>query len=263
MNIHPNAIIDPAAKLHESVSVGPGSIIEGDVEIGAGCTIASSVRIYGGCRIGANNHFDHGAVIGAAGQDLGFDRNKVTRTQIGDHNVFREGANIHRASKTEATIIGDHNYFMGNAHVGHDCVLGNHNVLTHGLVLAGHVTVGNYAFISGLVAVHQFANVGDYSMTAGCSKVVQDVPPYSTVDGNPAQWVGLNVVGLKRAGFDPEVRKAIKAAYQALTSGRLTRDVLEELKQGNPVAEVQTIIDFYEKSSRGVTGRGHKRQGGR
>lgn len=256
MKIHPTAIIDPKAELHESVEVGPYSIIEGNVSIQEGTIIESHVKICAGSEIGKFNRFHQGAVIGVMPQDLGFNQQLLTKTVIGDHNIFREYSNIHKGTKEDSpTVIGNKNYFMGNSHVGHDCILGNNNILTHGCVLAGHVTLGNFAFISGLAAVHQFCFVGDYSMVAGLAKVVQDVPPYSTVDGNPSTVVGLNSVGMKRAGFSPDVRNAIKHAYKLIYhSGMSTRKALDELEAStDSIEQVKYIIKFFRDSDRGVT----------
>ncbi|TGL60805.1 acyl-ACP--UDP-N-acetylglucosamine O-acyltransferase [Leptospira sarikeiensis] len=255
MKIHPTAIVDSKAELHESVEVGAYTIIERDVVIGEGTVIETGARIFAGTKLGKFNKVYHGAVIGVGPQDLGFDPNTPTKTIIGDNNTFKEYSNIHRGTKVDSpTIIGNRNYVMGNAHVGHDCILGDDNILTHGLVLAGHVTVGNKAFISGLVAVHQFCFVGDYAMIAGCSKVVQDVPPFATADGNPCTIIGLNTVGLKRGGFSPETRSAIKNAYKVIYhSGLNYRTALDQLEKesGHP-PEVLEIIKFFRNSDRGV-----------
>lgn len=142
---------------------------------------------------------------------------------------------------------------MGNFHVGHDCILGDHNIFTHGTVLAGHVDVGNYAFISGVAAVHQFCRVGDYSMIAGCAKIVKDVPPYATADGNPASIIGINSVGLKRSGMSPDMRNAIKGAYRVLYhSGMNIGMAVKELRKAQHPPEVEKIIQFVESSDRGI-----------
>ncbi|PJZ24178.1 acyl-[acyl-carrier-protein]--UDP-N-acetylglucosamine O-acyltransferase [Leptospira hartskeerlii] len=255
MKIHPTAIVDSKAELHESVEVGAYTIIEKDVVIGEGTVIETGARIFAGTKFGKFNKVHHGAVIGVGPQDLGFDPSTPSKTIIGDNNTFKEYSNIHKGTKVDSpTIIGNRNYVMGNAHVGHDCILGDDNILTHGLVLAGHVTVGNKAFISGLVAVHQFCFVGDYAMIAGCSKVVQDVPPFATADGNPCTIIGLNTVGLKRGGFSPETRSAIKNAYKVIYhSGMNYRAALDQLEKesGHP-PEVLQIIKFFRDSDRGV-----------
>jgi UDP-N-acetylglucosamine acyltransferase len=256
MKIHPTAIIDPRAELHESVEVGPFSIIEADVQIGEGTWIESCVRIYSGTRIGKFNKVHHTAVVGGLPQDISFKPETKTYTIIGDNNTLREGIILHRSTKENgATKIGNRNYLMGQTHIAHDCVLGDDNILVLNGQLAGHCHVGNCVFISGLVGIHQFCNVGDYSMLAGCSKVVKDVPPYSTIDGNPATVIGLNSIGLKRAGFSSDTRNKIKHAYKILYHSKMNiKQALEALhaeKDESP--EIKYIIKFFEESERGVT----------
>lgn len=254
MSIHPTAIIDQDAKIAPSASIGPYSIIESDVVIGENCQISSNVRIYRGTEIGTNNRIDHGCVIGCEPQDISFDPTDLTRTIIGDDNIFREAVNISRGSSPEqATIIGNSNYLMGTFHVGHDCVIGDHNILIHRSTLAGHVTVGNHVVIAGVSAIHQFCQVGDYSMTAGCAKIVKDVPPFAVADGNPATLIGINNVGLKRAGFSTARRKAIKLAYVTLYKKSLhLEEALVKLEQSGS-EDIDNIIRFYRNSKRGVT----------
>lgn len=255
MNIHPTAIIHDSARLHESVEVGPYTIIEAGVEIGEGCQIESAVRIYQGTRLGRNNRVCHGALLGCEPQDLGFAPEKSRPLLIGDHNQFREGVNISRGVKTEGgTQIGDHNYFMSGFHAGHDCRLGSHNIFGSNSTLAGHVELGERIFVSGLVAIHQFCFIGDYAMIAGCSKIVKDIPPYVTGDGNPARVIGLNTVGLRRAGIPAANRTAIKQAYKILYhSGLNTSQAVAQLKQETATPECNNILRFFEQSARGVT----------
>ncbi|MCW8945492.1 MAG: acyl-ACP--UDP-N-acetylglucosamine O-acyltransferase [Sedimenticola sp.] len=255
MNIHPTALVDDSAELHESVVVGPYSIIEADVAIGPNCRIESSVRIFQGTRIGENNRVCHGAVLGCEPQDLGFSPDKSRPLLIGNNNHFKEGVNISRGVKTEGgSQIGDHNYFMCGFHAGHDCRLGNHNVFGPNSTVAGHVELGDRIFISGLVAIHQFCFIGDYAMIAGCTKVVKDIPPYVTCDGNPARLIGLNSIGLRRAGIAAKNRSAIKQTYKTLYHSDLnTSQALSILKETAGTAETDKIIHFFEKSERGVT----------
>jgi len=253
MPVHPTALVDPSAELHPSVEIGPYSIIEADVRIGEGCVIESCVRLYEGARLGRFNRVHHDAVIGALPQDLSFDPATKTRTEIGDHNTFREYVSVHRGSKDEATRIGNHNYFMGTAHVAHDCRLGDHNILANGATLAGHVEVQHHAFLSGHTAVHQLCRIGAYAMVAGVSGVPRDVPPFVTVDGHRAEILGLNLVGLKRAGFAQERRSAIKRAYRLLyKSGLKPSDALGRLQAEKPNEDVIQIIHFVESSKRGL-----------
>lgn len=253
--IHPTAIVAPGARLDDSVFVGPYAIIEDGVEIGSGCRIESGVRLFTGTRMGRDNVVCHGAMLGTEPQDLSFLPERSRPLTIGDRNHFKEGVNISRGVKTETgTVIGDGNYLMGNFHAGHDCIIGNGNVLGHGSVLAGHVTVGDHVFLSGLVAVHQFCRIGDRAMIAGCSKVVKDIPPFSTGDGNPARIAGLNSVGLRRAGIPAESRAEIKRAYQVLYHAGLNiRQGLERLSSTPLTPEAQAVVDFFETSTRGVT----------
>lgn len=254
--IHPTAILGEGVQIHESVAIGPYSVIGNHVQIGEGCILDSSVRIYDHVILGKNNRINHSAAIGGAPQNLGFDYSIQSNVMIGDDNLFGEYFTVHRSSKEGgSTRIGNHCFLMENAHVAHDCRVGNHVVMVHCAALSGHVIADDYAFISGLTALHQFCRAGSYSMIAGCSKIVKDVPPYSTADGNPATIIGLNSIGMKRAGFKSEVRNAIKQAYKTIYhSGKNTKQALEELKkQPEIIREVQVIIDFFEQSERGVT----------
>lgn len=241
--IHPTAIVDDAADLHESVEIGPFAIIEKDVVIGAGCRIESNVRIYAGTRMGRDNRVCHGAMLGCEPQDLTFVPAKSKPLIIGDGNHFKECVHISRGVKTETgTLIGNSNYFMGNFHAGHDCVIGNNNILGHGSVLAGHVTIEDNAFISGLVAIHQFTYIGIRTMIIGCAKIVKDIPPYTIGDGNPARVSGVNSVGLRRAGFSAETRSAIKHAYkQIYLAGDNIQQALSKLENEPRTDEVAEI----------------------
>ncbi|MDF3821924.1 acyl-ACP--UDP-N-acetylglucosamine O-acyltransferase [Leptospira sp. 96542] len=256
MKIHPTAIIDPKAELHESVEVGPFCIIEKDVKIGEGTILEPMVKVLSGTRIGKFNKLYSGGSYGGIPQDLGFKPEVKTFLEIGDHNTFRENVVFHRGTKEGlATIIGNHNYLMGNVHIAHDCILGDHNIIVQSSMLAGHVQMGNKVFVSGLVGIHQFVRVGDYVMVGGLAKVVKDIPPYATIDGNPATVIGLNVVGLKRAGINPETRAAIKRVYKTIYhEGLNTKQALEKLKkEENFAPETKYVIDFFESSKRGVT----------
>ncbi|MCB1828791.1 MAG: acyl-ACP--UDP-N-acetylglucosamine O-acyltransferase [Gammaproteobacteria bacterium] len=253
--IHPTAIIDHHAEIHDSVEIGPFSIVERGARIGAGCRIESHVRIYSGTIIGCNNRICHGALLGCEPQDLTFTAANSKPLTIGDNNHFKEGVNISRGVKTDAgTIIGCGNYFMGNFHAGHDSIIGNNNVLGHASVLAGHVTIGDNAFISGLVAIHQFTYIGNRVMIAGCAKIVKDIPPFTIGDGNPARICGINSVGLRRAGFPPEVRMAIKLAYKRIyNSGENIHQALAALEEEPQTSEIVEVINFFKQSKRGVT----------
>lgn len=258
MSIHPTAVVDPSAKIHESVEIGPHSIIEKNVEIGENTIIESCVRICSGSRIGKGNHIFHNAVLGTLPQNLGFDLSLETELHVGDENIIREGVTISRSTRTDApTIIGNRNYIMGNFHMGHDSRMGDNNVLAQGSIVAGHVEMGSRIFISGVVAIHQFCRIGDYSMIAGLSRVVKDVPPYSIVEGNPAALTGLNMVGLKRAGLSFETQNAVREAYELLfLSNRSIKSAIEEIRSENKTTpEVELLLKFLETNERGIVDR--------
>jgi UDP-N-acetylglucosamine acyltransferase len=250
--IHPSATIEPGAELHPSVRVGPHSSIEAGARIGADCVIGSCVRVAGAVRMGAGNTVHHGVAIGDLPQDLSFAPTTETFVEIGDRNTFREHVTIHRATRAgSATRIGDDNFLMALSHVAHDCVLGDCNVFANGATLAGHVHVDHHCFLSGHTAIHQFARIGAYVMVSGLSGVSQDVPPFVTVDGHRADIVGLNVVGLRRAGFDQVARRRIKAAYQLIYRSGLGRDAaLARLQTEEPGPEVAEIIRFLSADRR-------------
>ncbi|MEM7181968.1 MAG: acyl-ACP--UDP-N-acetylglucosamine O-acyltransferase [Spirochaetota bacterium] len=254
--IHSTVIIGQDTDIHESVEIGPYSVIGNGVKIGEGTTIDTSVRIHDGVELGKHNRINHAAALGGSPQNIGFEHSTVSSVKIGDHNMFGEYFTVHRSSEEGgATTIGNHCFLMENAHVAHDCKVGDHVVMVHCAALSGHVVAEDYAFISGLTALHQFVRAGTHSMIAGCAKIVKDIPPYTTADGNPATIIGLNSIGMKRAGFKPDVRNAIKKTYKTLYhSGLNTKQALKELKaEENSIPEVQRIIDFFVQSDRGVT----------
>jgi len=254
MAIHPTAIVEPGAQVHPSAQIGPYSLIEAGAVIGPDCTIASHVRVGGTTRLGRANRVHHGAALGCDPQDLSFTPERVKPLVIGEHNEFREGVTVSAGLKSEAgTRIGDHNYLMAYAHVGHDCVLGDHNVLANAATLAGHVELEHHIFLSGQVAVHQFCRIGAYVLVGGVSGVPQDVPPFVLADGHRARILGLNVVGLRRNGFSQAQRQSIKAAYRTLFRGglRLT-EALVAIERDYPSPETRRIVRFVEASRRGI-----------
>ena len=226
-----------------------------EVSIDADSCIATGVRLYGGTRIGKRNRIDHGVVLGGDPQDLNFDPTIKTELHIGDDNQFREGCNVSRSSSPDRiTTIGSNNLLMNQVHLGHDCVVGNNNVFTQSCAVGGHVHVGNRVMVAGLVAVHQFVRLGDYAMIAGLAKVVKDVAPFMLVDGNPARTAGVNVVGLRRAGFDAAARARIKAAYKLIfRSGISLTHALEKLEEQTEHIEIAQLVQFLRDSKRGIT----------
>ena len=252
--IHPSAIVEAGAWVHESCRVGPYAIIEAGALIGPECLIEGHARIYGLTRLGRGNIVRHGATLGSTPQDLSYHPDKAKPLTIGDYNQFREYVNVSHGLKTDAgTGIGSHNYLMAFSHVGHDCQLGDHNLLANGATLARHVELDHHVFLSGQVAVHQFCRIGAYAMVAGVSGVPQDVPPFVTADGHRARIVGLNTVGLRRNGFDQAQRRLIKAVYHLLFRAGLPLQVaLNQAAATFPAPETDQILAFIRASQRGV-----------
>ena len=250
--IHPTAIIHPDAKLHPTVRVGPYAVIDGGVELGAGCVVGPHVYLTGLTSIGANNRFHAGCVIGDAPQDLKY-ADEPTRLRIGDGNVFREHATVHRSNKVaEDTVIGAHGLFMANCHVGHNSLIGDHVILANGALLGGHVTVGDRAFISGNSVVHQFVRVGTLAMLQGGSALSQDLPPFCVASGLNCVR-GLNAVGLRRAGYSSAERLELKRLYRLIfREGRAFRAALAEAQAKFTSAPAKTFIEFAAATKRGL-----------
>jgi len=255
--IHPSAIISPKAELGKNVRVGPYCIIGPNVTLGDDCVLHSHVVLEGTATFGKGNEFFPFAVVGGKTQDLKY-IGEPTALEVGDHNVFRENCTIHRGTHEELpTRIGSNNLFLCYSHIAHDCQLGDRIILSNNGSLAGHVTVEDHAIVSGLAAVHQFCRIGKHSIIGGCAKVTQDVPPFMTVDGNPASTRGLNLVGLQRRGFSETDIRDLKSAYKRLF---LKKDIslangLSSLKATAAAsnANVEHLIHFIEGSQRGVT----------
>jgi UDP-N-acetylglucosamine acyltransferase len=252
--IHPTAVVDPRAQVDSDVQIGPYAIIGPDVTISSGCRIGAHVLIDGHTTIGKNNRFFTGAVVGSQSQDLKY-RGGRTSLVIGDNNTIREYTTINvSTSEEKSTIIGSNNLLMAYAHVAHECLVRDGIVMANNATLAGHVTVEDKAILGGLAAVHQFARVGTLAIVGGCSKVVKDVMPYSMVDGHPAQWQGVNFIGLKRNGWSDEDRAHIKKAFKIICRSNLnTTQALERLRsEFDGCAGADHLIEFIERSERGV-----------
>ena len=250
--IHPTAIVHPKAKLDPTVQVGPYAVIDEGVEIGAQCVIGPHVYLTGSTRIGRRNRFHAGCVIGDAPQDLKYS-GEPTRLRVGDENVFREHCTVHRSNKIgEETVIGSHNFLMAHAHVAHNCVIGNHVILANGALLGGHVTVNDRAFISGNCLVHQFCRVGTLALMQGGSAISQDLPPF-TIAMNNNEICGLNLVGLRRAGFTAEQRLELKRLYHVLfRGGQNLRDAVATARKNFPSPAAVELLDFLAAARRGV-----------
>lgn len=249
--IHPLAWVSPKSQLGENVSIGPFSVIEDDVLIGSNTRIAGNVTIKSGTAIGADNQVSEGAVLGGvpqhmrAGDELG-------TLMIGNGNQIREYVTIHRGlTPSDSTKVGDGNMIMVNAHIAHDCHIGNNTVIVNNVMLAGHITVGDGAYFGGAAGVHQFCRIGRLAMIGGQSHLSQDVPPFVMVDGISNYIVGLNLVGLRRAGFTRDAIKDLKAAYRVIyRSGLLWDDTLEVLRntfKEGPAAELYAFLSTGER----------------
>jgi UDP-N-acetylglucosamine acyltransferase len=250
--IHPTAIVDPKAKLHKTASVGAYSIIDGDVAVGADCVIGPHVYLTGKTTIGLKNIFHAGCVIGDAPQDLKY-KDEVTELKIGDNNVFREQVTIHRSTTpSDATIIGANNYLMVNCHVGHNCTIGNHVIMANGALLGGHVTVNDRAFISGNCLLHQFVRVGTVALMQGGSAISKDLPPYTIARGDNG-ICGLNVLGLRRAGFNAEQRAEVKRLYRLLfRTGLKMHAAIAEARRKFSSPAALVMLDFVSTAKRGI-----------
>ena len=253
--IHPTAIVDPAAELAADVQVGPYSIIEAPVTIDAGTRIGPHVIIRPYTTIGKRNRIFQFAVIGEIPQDLKF-QGEESYLVIGDDNTIREFATLHRgtAGGGGVTRIGNHNLLMAYTHVAHDCQVGNHVIMSNAATLAGHITVGDYAIIGGLSAVHQFCKIGAYAFIGGCSAVARDIPPFCMAVGNRAKLVGLNLVGLKRRGFSHATLEILRQAFDLLFLSDLTqKEALDQVRERFPEEPaIQTLLAFIESSERGI-----------
>lgn len=252
-DVHPAAVVSDRARLGRGVRVGPGAVIGAGVELGDRTVVGPGAVIDGETRIGADNWIGAHAVIGMPPQIRG--RMDGGALHIGDHNVLRELCTVHLGSAGSTTRIGDANMLMAYAHVAHDCVLGDGVELANAVQLAGHVQVGDRAVLGGMAAVHQFVRVGCHSFVGAGAMVAQDVPPYSQVSGDRARLYGVNTVGLRRAGFSPEVRRALARALHTLRETPLLADALVAIR-GDPelvaFAEVRRFVSFAEQSRRGL-----------
>ncbi|HEY3445624.1 MAG TPA: acyl-ACP--UDP-N-acetylglucosamine O-acyltransferase [Myxococcales bacterium] len=255
MSIHPTAIVAPTAELDSTVEVGPYAVIGPKVRIGAGTTVGPHAVLEGRTTIGKHNRIFQFAAIGAIPQDLKY-AGEDTSLEIGDENSIREFATLHIGTKGGGglTRVGNQNLLMAYTHVAHDCLVADHCVIANCGALAGHVTLEDHVHIGGLAGVHQFVKVGTHAFVAGGALVTQDVPPYCTAQGDRAKLVGLNTVGLTRAGYTADQITRIKAAYRALFRSKLgLREAIAQVRAehgGHP--EIDHFVNFVEGSERGI-----------
>jgi UDP-N-acetylglucosamine acyltransferase len=254
VQVHATAIVDAKAEIGPGTVVGPYCIVEAGVVLGAESWLQHHVTVCGPTVTGARNKFHAYCSIGQQTQDLKY-RGEPTYLEIGDENTFREFVTANRSTTSEGkTRIGHRGNYLAYSHIGHDCTVGDAVVFSNNATLAGHVQVGDHAIMGGLTAVHQFCRLGRYAITGGCSKIVQDVPPFMIADGNPAKVRGVNIVGMERSGFPPETIKTIKEAFRLIYRSKYnTGQALEAIQQELPGSpEITQIIEFIQHSERGI-----------
>jgi UDP-N-acetylglucosamine acyltransferase len=251
--IHPTAIINPRAEIHEKADIGPYVIIDSPVKVDRGTRVMAHAYLTGWTEIGEDNIIHMGAVIGHEPQHGAY-KGEKTYLKIGNRNIIREHAQVHRGFEAEtATIVGDDNFFMNHAHVAHNCEIANRTIIAGGALLAGHVMVEDDAFVSGNCVVHQFVRIGKLAMLRGLSRTSRDVPPFCMMDDTHTVR-GINRVGLERAGYSKEKIREIQRAFSLLfrKKGNLSQAMQELEAKGNLPEEVIYLLDFIKASERGV-----------
>jgi UDP-N-acetylglucosamine acyltransferase len=250
--IHQTAVVSPRAVIGEGVRVGPFAVVEDGAIIGDGCEIMAHAVIKRHTTLGRRNRVYEHAVLGGEPQDVKF-KGDETRLIVGDDNLIREYCTLHRSNRAdEDTRVGSRNFLMVGVHIAHNCDIGDDNIFANGVALAGHITVEDHVFLSNNVGCHQFIRIGRYAMVGGKSKIVQDVLPFFTTDGNPPRVRGLNSVGLRRAGFTAEQRQNLKNAYKILLrSGLSLDDALAQLSAQDD-ENVAHLVKFIRASQRGI-----------
>ncbi len=252
MPIHPTAIINDGAKIHENADIGPYAVIGPDVEIGARTKIGPHAVIDGHTIIGEDCHIYTGVTVGLEPQDLSY-KGEPTGVKMGDRVTVREYATIHRATKEGFTTVGDDSYLMAYAHIAHNCKVGKGVIMANASTLAGYVEVGDHTVMSGFVIIHQNVRIGRMCMLSGMTGSRVDLPPFTNLDGRPAMVRGINALGLKRNKFAPDLRSAIKEAYRIIYRTGLNKtNALAKVEQEiQPFDEVKEIVEFFKSSKRG------------
>jgi len=252
VSIHPLAVVSPHAELGTNVCIGPFCVVEAGVVLGDGCHLVGRVTVKSGTIVGRDNLVMEGTVLGGMPQHIHMPEHPGV-VIIGDGNVFRENCTVHKALEAgHETRIGNRCLFMVGAHVAHDCTVGDNVVLTNGCMLGGHVDVGAKAYLGGAAAVHQFCRIGRLAMIGGMARVIRDVPPFMMLDGHSAMIVGLNRVGLRRAGFSASDCTQIKSAYRIIyRSGLMWQEMLDTLRLEFPVGAAAEFVPFFLDGKRG------------
>jgi len=252
--ISPLAFIDPTAQIGENCEIGPFCFVDKNVTIGDNNVLMNSVTLLSGTRMGQGNTLFPGAVIGAVPQDLKF-KGEDSTVEIGDNNRIRENVTIHRGTASKGkTVVGSNNLIMENAHIAHDCVFGNGIIMGNSTKLAGEVIIDDNAIISAVVLVHQFCRIGGYTMVQGGCRTSKDIPPFIMAGKEPISYAGLNIVGLRRRGFAPNIIDNIHHAYRLIYQCNLTvSEAVEQIRAEVPMSkEIEYIIDFVSASKRGI-----------
>lgn len=252
--IHPTAFIDATASVHPTAEIGAYCFIGPYCEVGEGCILHHHASLVSHTTLGKGNVIHSNVVLGGDPQDAKY-KGETTYLRIGDYNIFREFCSLHRATgEGLSTTMGDHNYIMAYAHFGHNSTIGHHNTVANAAQIAGHVVLDDHIVIGGLVACHQGVHIGSYAMIGGCSAVRKNIPPYSLIFGaEDAQINGINIVGLRRAGFDAETRTAIKRAFKNLFYEKgLLKERLQKAEESNTLKSpvVQHLIDFVANADK-------------
>jgi UDP-N-acetylglucosamine acyltransferase len=256
--IDPRAAVSPSAKLGKDVRVGAFAVVGDEVELGDGCVLEPHAVVQGPATFGRENHIHSFAIVGGDPQDLTYSGQRV-ELAVGDGNEFREYSTVHRGTIKGGgvTRVGNHSLIMAYAHVGHDCVIGDHVILINGAQLAGHIQVGEYATISSFCLLHQFTRMGSHCYIGAGTIITRDVPPYSmVVSSRETRCYGINKVGLERRGFGPERIQTIEKAFRYLLRSKLNTTQAVEKMRGtlSESEDVQTLIRFIESTAdRGLT----------
>jgi UDP-N-acetylglucosamine acyltransferase len=253
--IHPTAVVHPNAQIEPDCDIGPYCVVGEHVVMGPRCRLHSHVVIGGHTRLGEGNNIFPFASIGLQTQDLKW-KGGITRTEIGANNTFREYVTVHSATGDgEVTRVGSNNNILAYCHIAHNVVVGNQVIMSNVATLAGHVIMEDYAVVGGLAAIHQFCRIGKMSIIGGCSKVVQDVPPFMLADGNPAETRTVNKVGMERHGVSEQAQAALRQAFKILFREGLTiPNALSRIGQDLPqLPEVQHLLQFVRSSERGIS----------
>ncbi len=253
--IHPTAIIEPGAQLGADVQIGAYAFVGGGVTLGAGTRLHHHASVEGNTALGERCEVFPYACIGGKTQDLKF-KGGTPGLRIGERNVFREYVTVHCATNDgDFTRLGSDNVLLGACHIAHDCVIGNHIVMSNGAMVAGHVTIEDHVIVGGYGGIHQFCRLGAYAMLSATAKLVHDLPPFFIADGTPAEVRAINKIGLERNGFSTEQLDRVKQIHRILYRDGLNRtQALEKLASHAHAAsaEFQSVLKFANASARGL-----------